>query len=694
MARRPLFGLMRAAAGAGLLISAYAAPSFSQIAPPAPTPLPAPLPAPPPAAAPPLLTAPATGSAVTAAPLPEPAEGVTIDWRARNRFRLFREERDFERQEAAHRSRTILAAEQALAIESGGRGWARDVVGRLCVDAAGGPLDECMRDGVRESYLSPIDHAVEARVAGEVAADAQCAWTFDDGDGKPRSIAASCGEPINLRAAYGRPTIATVDITANGATRRAAAEILVRDLLIAGLGDSIAAGEGNPDRPIALTDEGFCFRRFGGGAQNEYFRPGRLGYRGDKSCGGPQGADADRAEWSRLSARWMSAPCHRSLYSYQLRAALALATENPRIAVTFLPLACTGATIEVGLFGPQRARELNCGTSGATACPARVPPQVPRLSELIARAQRATPGRGLDLIFLTVGANDIDFSGLVADVIIDAPAERALFRRGGVISDAAAAQAALDAKLPPAFARLRAALKPLLDGRLDRVVYTSYGNPALSPAGGPCPASRDGFDIHPAFGVDGERLREAASFVENRFLPRLKALALCGEGVSCRDPASDRMTFVDAHQPAFAEHGFCARADSDPPFDRECFSTSGDSFASSPIEGASEPLACRLPADAFRAYAPRARWIRTANDSYFAAMTFPEGVSATLQPSNLHDATWGVLSAVYGGAVHPSAEGHAAMADAAAAAARAALRLPQPEGGVTVAPIADPLAAQ
>ena len=28
----------------------------------------------------------------------------------------------------------------------------------------------------------------------------------------------------------------------------------------------------------------------------------------------------------------------------------------------------------------------------------------------------------------------------------------------------------------------------------------------------------------------------------------------------------------------------------------------------------------------FRAYAPRARWIRTANDSYFVAMTYPEGL--------------------------------------------------------------------
>src|SRR5256884_8700945 len=55
-------------------------------------------------------------------------------------------------------------------------------------------------------------------------------------------------------------------------------------------------------------------------------------------------------------------------------------------------------------------------------------------------------------------------------------------------------------------------------------------------------------------------------------------------------------------------------------------------------------------------------------------MSYPQGVSA-LQPANIHDATWGVLSAVYGGAVHPSAEGHAAMADAALQAAAAVLQL-------------------
>ena len=154
-----------------------------------------------------------------AAPLPEPALGAAIDWRVRNRFRLFRDERDFDRLAAAQRGRSVLAAEQALALETGGRGWARDIVTRLCVDSAGNVVDECVRErDVRIALgaeLAPIDHPVEVRLAGSIDPSASCAWTFEDGDGAPRSATVGCDEPINIRVVHGRPTIAVVDISAN-----------------------------------------------------------------------------------------------------------------------------------------------------------------------------------------------------------------------------------------------------------------------------------------------------------------------------------------------------------------------------------------------------------------------------------------------------------------------------------------------
>jgi hypothetical protein len=138
------------------------------------------------------------------------------------------------------------------------------------------------------------------------------------------------------------------------------------------------------------------------------------------------------------------------------------------------------------------------------------------------------------------------------------------------------------------------------------------------------------------------------------------------------------MTFVDAHQAAFTRHGMCVHAADDPVFDRSCFSRTGKSFVSDPVAAADNPMACSHPASDYRPYASRARWIRTVNDSYFTAMTYPEGMPAMLRPSDIHDALWSVLSAVYGGAVHPTAEGYAAMADATLPAVREVLALSTP----------------
>jgi lysophospholipase L1-like esterase len=296
---------------------------------------------------------------------------------------------------------------------------------------------------------------------------------------------------------------------------------------------------------------------------------------------------------------------------------------------------------------------------------------------MLNKARKDMPARRLDLVLLTVGANDIKFSGLVADVIISSGVERTLFSQSGQLATVPQAQALLEREYPNNFAKLRNALKPLVGGNLSRVVYVSYGHPAMD-GGEPCTGGRDGLDIHPAFNADEARLKNVTDFVLTKFLPKVKALARCEAGSRCTNPDTDSMTFVDAHQAEFANHGICARSNDDPQFDIECFSSEGKSFEADPVAGATSPLVCPLRPSEFRPYAPRARWIRTANDSYFTAMTYPRGLSSTMQPSNIHDASWAAMSAVYGGAFHPSAEGHAAMADAALPAARTMLGLPTP----------------
>ncbi|MFO1109822.1 MAG: hypothetical protein U1E61_11605 [Bradyrhizobium sp.] len=604
-----------------------------------------------------------------------------ITWEVRNRFRLFREERDFLLQVDAGRGRSVLAAEQVLAEQSDGRGWARNTVGRLCIDANGRVSEPCTRDNMKESYLTPVDHPVTIRLAGEVPVGATCAWTVDDGDG-PTISTFDCAEPVNMRVRYGRTTSVTADVASAEGTQRIATGIAVRDIFIAGLGDSIASGEGNPDRPVALADEGFCFRYYLSSATAQFYRPSRAGYKGGRACEAPELLQV----WQRQSAHWFNPACHRSLYSYQTRTALQLAVQYPHIAVTYLPLACTGATIADGLFGTQRFRECPPSKSN-NICSGTVNSQIAELREAVAAAKRRQPERALDLVLLSVGANDIYFSGLVADVIVDYPTERALFRRSGVMATVEESRSVLTRDLPQGFAKLREALRPLV-GDLARVIFTSYANPTLAAGGVPCPGGRAGFEIHPSFNAEPRRLATVSAFVENEFLPQLKNITTCQGGILCRDPQADRMTFVDSHQVAFAGHGFCMRAQTDPEFDRDCFASNGESFNNDLITAAGQPMVCGRSPGEYRAYLPRARWVRDANDSYFAAMTYPQGLPPNMQPADIHDATWGVLSAVYGGAVHPSAEGHAAMADAATPAAAAVLQLNAGAGEVISQPAA------
>ena len=361
-----------------------------------------------------------------------------IEWEVKNRFRLFRNEADFRRHAAATRGDGVLAAEQRLARATDGRGWARDMVGNLCIDQTGKIPETCQRDGERENFMAPADHRIGIGIVGALAPGALCAWTFDDRESAAKQVTAPCADELKLRVRYGATTVAIVDVgLPDGTAQRLTADIAVRDFLIAGLGDSIAAGEGNPDQPIVLDDEGFCFRRFLSATTSEYFRPGRANFKGSKACDTTQ---TPLSDWSRLNARWMNAACHRSLYGYQMRAALALAVEQTHAAVTFLPLACSGSTIDLGFLNPLRPRE--CPPTGN--CPGATAPQVTQLKDAMAIAAKQSKDRKLDLVLLTIGANDIWFAGLLADVITEPGTERSLFEKGGMIVTVPEAQKILD----------------------------------------------------------------------------------------------------------------------------------------------------------------------------------------------------------------------------------------------------------
>ena len=290
----------------------------------------------------------------------------------------------------AARAGSQLAAEHQLESAIGGRGWAQDILPHLCVNAAGFLLETCDRDGERENYLAPKTHPVVVRLTGAVPQGATCNWSFDDGTIPPKQVNAPCSETVQQRVAYGKPTIAAVGITRpDNSVESVSTEIQVRDLLIAGLGNSVAAGEGNPDRPVALADEGFCFQRFLGPGARRIFpaEPRRLSAATRPARATRSARPLRLTEWASQGALWMSAACHRSLYGYQLRTALTVAIENRHAAVTFIPLACSGATIEAGLLGAQGASE--CPPTGR--CAGTVPAQVAQLAEAL--DARAPVGR-------------------------------------------------------------------------------------------------------------------------------------------------------------------------------------------------------------------------------------------------------------------------------------------------------------
>ncbi len=191
---------------------------------------------------------------------------------------------------------------------------------------------------------------------------------------------------------------------------------------------------------------------------------GRQGLRRQSRAAPPTSA----ADWAKHGARWMSAACHRSLYGYQLRTALALAVENRQIAVTFLPLACSGATIDSGLLGSQGASE--CPPRGR--CAGTVPAQIEQLQDALDKARKQNPEprarphpahrrRQRHQVLRPRRRRHHQRRRRARAVQPGRPARDACRRRRRI----------LDRELPGNFAKLRAALKPLVGGDLSRVVY-------------------------------------------------------------------------------------------------------------------------------------------------------------------------------------------------------------------------------
>lgn len=589
-----------------------------------------------------------------------------IQWRVDNPFRFFTDPADtqvhratFQALSPEERRFPVLSTERALS-QHHDLGWAATMYKRVCWSS---DLNRHVcPDG--QDYINPQSHMIVAELAGIEDGDViNCTWlTAPRGGRRPRgeAIIQPCRDPVHFDIPF--PDGATISVEIGGRAV-AEADVQVRDLLIAGMGDSFGSGEGNPDLPVRFSRERVA----------DYGKAELAGY------------PARIGSWQQIgdkrfideNARWLDQACHRSLYSHQLRAALQLSFEDPHRAVTFVDVACSGAEVTAGLFLRYKGNEwvpnppdlsqisfiaeAQCGRREA---PLQDLPEayhlngrVPDLKGgLVLRKCALEDARKIDLIFLSVGGNDIGFSRILANAVIS---DKSLLKKLGgwfgqsySYAEAAAALEALDDR----YKSLNRAIHNVLHvpwQESDRIVLTAYPGLALLGDGSAvCPSGRAGMEVVSDFKLNERRVREGI-WIADKLHRTMKSSA-----------QSYGWTFVDAHRPAFIGRGICAG------FTDNAFTVADDLRLPRKKGSIWEPY---NPAD-YQPYASRQRWFRTPNDAF---LTGNFHVSETLLQKvlKLESFSWFqlLLASTYSGAFHPTAEGHAAIADAAVERARVIL---------------------
>ena len=623
-----------------------------------------------------------------------------IEWRLENSFRLFKKPEHTELHREVflglndeERQAPILAAERKLEERFGGRGWAEPVFNHTCYNQEGDRHNAC------PDYVLPDTHRIVASLTRKVrfphiitmASRAEiCAWRLDTAAGKTlKEVSALCHQPVMLDIPY--PEGGKVSVSTSSDIAIEPVDVKVRDILIVGLGDSFGAGEGNPDYPTKFDDT----RDFDYGAV-EIAADGQMEQLDGYPVRGGRWKTFADGDFHRERARWLDRECHRSLYSHQLRAALQLAVEDRQRAVTFLGLACSGAEIAEGLLLPKPVRECTPGEKFASAAqlsqlaeevcqsvqrrtpmPAAIINRVPELRNMAEGEMSVTrcttaPGKGaslkrpIDLIFISIGGNDIGFTPIVSDSILG---EDSIYRKLGMQMGAvygvevAAKRSDL---LKQRFDGLRFALELFFQVRgqegpapvlLAGYPHMGYGEDGASACGGTA-----GMEVFPPFQLNAAKVGKAEEFTVEL-------------NVNIAQIAGGEWTYVDGFRHDFRQHGLCAS------------SADGSIAENLGFPRRKDGVWSPYKPSEYQPYTPRQRWFRTPNDSFLASNMHAEHISNFgAQCSGVYTGAFKLfaqqhwkpfqvfLGSTYGGAFHPTAEGQARIADEMLAAARRILQ--------------------
>ncbi|WP_426573856.1 Ig-like domain repeat protein [Aquihabitans sp. McL0605] len=281
--------------------------------------------------------------------------------------------------------------------------------------------------------------------------------------------------------------------------------IAPKDDLLVSVGDSVASGEGNPDTVVSGTN------------------------------------------WT---PKWENEQCHRTSLAGPAQAALRMERRDPHSSVTFIHLACSGASITQGLLGDYAGQDPSKGTM--------LKPQLDQLAELVGP-------RAVDAMTVSIGANDAEFSAVVKACLVQTNCHlpNGTGQKNGV--------QLFDEKAP-----LIEKNYALLDARLDKmakqqagdvklkgkVFVTEYMDVTKDDDGSYCTgktqkekdAGAAAGGTSNTDGLNAEEMKWADTYVEDGLNQRVnKGIATANAN------GGAQIQFVGGIKSVFAKHGYCAQ---------------------------------------------------------------------------------------------------------------------------------------